>query len=144
MSVLESDSKQLRALNKLGKKFKKLKHAHAEAAQKAEQERECLIQECDAAHQEVARVKSKKCKKKSKDRNSTKFNGKLNLLADKLGVDFNGLDSSDSEADPIEAKCQKEEKRSEFNKYGLKKSPPEYFGMRGEGLRHDLKVDKNT
>lgn len=89
-------------------------------------------------------MKSKKHKKNSKDCNSAKFNAKLNLLADKFGVDFDGLDSSDSKADPIEAKCQKEEKRSEFNKYSLKKSSPEYFRMRGEGLRHHLKVDKNT
>ena len=110
---------------------------------KAEQERECLIQERDAAWQEAARARSKKQKKKTKDRSSAKFNAKLNLLTDKFGIDFDGLDSSDSEVDPLEAKQRKEEKRSEFDEYRIKKSPPEYFGMCGEGLRRHFKVDKN-
>ena len=46
--------------------------------------------------------------------------------------------------DPLEAKQRKEEKQSEFDEYGIKKSPPKYFGMCGKGLRCHLKVDKNT
>ena len=60
-----------------------------------------------------------------------------------LGVDFDGIDSSDSEADPLEVKCRKDEQRSEFDAYGIKKVSPEFFGMRGEGLHRHLKVDKS-
>ena len=68
---------------------------------------------------------------------------KLNIIADCLGVDVNGIDSSNSEADPLEVKCRKDEQRSEFDSFGIKKISPDYYGMHGEGLCRHLKVDKN-
>ena len=68
---------------------------------------------------------------------------KLNIIADCLGVDVNGIDSSNSEADPLEVKCWKDKQRSEFDAFGIKKISADYYRMHGKGLRRHLKVDKN-
>ena len=106
---------------------------------KQNKEKEKLIHERDEA---LKSAKHKKWKKKSKSRNSAKFNVKLNLLADKLGVDVDGLDSSDSDINSVKARHRKEEKRIEFDGYGIKRNPPKYFSMHREGLCRHLKVDK--
>ena len=114
-----------------------------DAACKA-QEKEKLIHKRDEALKAAEQAKCKKRKKSSKSRNSTKFKAKLNLLANKLDVvDVDGLDLLDSDVNPVKAKHRKKEKQSEFDGYGIKKTPPEYFGIRGDGLYRHLKVYRN-